>query len=93
MGILRAIFTLSSIVSCVFYRSKMPDLTYTRPRNYGPGSRACRQCGNNKGLIRKYGLMMCRRCFREKANEIGFFKVNIYVQNSQTCLFSFLWLW
>lgn len=34
-----------------------------------------RRCGNNHGLIRKYGLMMCRRCFRERAEEIGFLKM------------------
>ncbi|EER14237.1 40S ribosomal protein S29, putative [Perkinsus marinus ATCC 50983] len=52
----------------------MPDLYMTRPRNFGPGSRQCRVCSNQHGLIRKYGLMMCRQCFREKANDIGFHK-------------------
>lgn len=27
------------------------------------------------GLIRKYGLNVCRRCFRERAADIGFLKV------------------
>ncbi len=36
--------------------------------------RRCRFCGNSKGLIRKYALFVCRRCFREKAQEIGFKK-------------------
>ncbi|KAL7722101.1 RNA-binding protein [Entamoeba marina] len=48
----------------------------THPRNYGKGSRRCRRCNAQKGLIRKYGLDLCRRCFREKANEIGFFKLD-----------------
>ena len=26
-----------------------------------------RKCGNNHGLIRKYHMMLCRRCFRENA--------------------------
>ncbi|XP_068666293.1 small ribosomal subunit protein uS14z/uS14y/uS14x [Aristolochia californica] len=43
-------------------------------KNYGPGSRACRVCGNGHGLIRKYGLMCCRQCFRSNAKEIGFIK-------------------
>ncbi len=30
---------------------------------------------NHHGLIRKYGLMLCRRCFRELGEEIGFMKV------------------
>ncbi|MEK6973064.1 MAG: 30S ribosomal protein S14 [archaeon] len=34
----------------------------------------CRMCKNNKGLIRKYGLMYCRRCFKEVAEKLGFRK-------------------
>jgi len=34
-----------------------------------------RICYAHKGVIRKYNLMVCRRCFREYANDIGFFKV------------------
>lgn len=37
-------------------------------------TRQCRVCGNVRGLIRKYGLYMCRKCFRERANKIGFKK-------------------
>ncbi|KAK1271331.1 40S ribosomal protein S29 [Acorus gramineus] len=51
----------------------------SHPKNYGPGSRACRVCGNSHGLIRKYGLMCCRQCFRSNAKEIGFIKVNYYL--------------
>ncbi|KAM0902144.1 hypothetical protein ACQ4PT_019488 [Festuca glaucescens] len=47
----------------------------SHPKNYGPGSRVCRVCGNSHGLIRKYGLMCCRQCFRSNAKEIGFIKV------------------
>lgn len=32
-------------------------------------------CNNNHALIRKYGLNICRQCFREKAADIGFVKV------------------
>jgi small subunit ribosomal protein S29e len=31
-------------------------------------------CSNQGGLIRKYGMNVCRQCFRERANEIGFKK-------------------
>ena len=31
-----------------------------------------RVCNNTHGLIRKYGLDICRRCFREYATDIGF---------------------
>ncbi|CAL9121506.1 unnamed protein product, partial [Musa textilis] len=47
----------------------------SHPKNYGPGSRVCRVCGNPHGLIRKYGLMCCRQCFRSNAKAIGFIKV------------------
>ncbi|KAJ4343139.1 40S ribosomal protein S29 [Ascochyta clinopodiicola] len=48
---------------------------YSRPRTYGKGSRECRVCTHPAGLIRKYGLNICRQCFREKAADIGFVKV------------------
>ncbi|KAL1851194.1 40S ribosomal protein S29 [Paecilomyces lecythidis] len=51
---------------------------YSRPRTYGKGSRQCRVCAHKAGLIRKYGLIVCRQCFREKANDIGFIKVNYF---------------
>ncbi|RKP24699.1 ribosomal protein S14p/S29e-domain-containing protein [Syncephalis pseudoplumigaleata] len=48
---------------------------FSRPRPYGKGSRQCRVCSHRQGLIRKYGLDMCRQCFREYAKDIGFIKV------------------
>jgi len=36
-----------------------------------------RVCTHRAGLIRKYGLNICRQCFREKAQDIGFTKVEI----------------
>ncbi|KAL7021306.1 hypothetical protein ACKWTF_011832 [Chironomus riparius] len=49
---------------------------YAHPRNYGPGSRHCRACSNGHGIIRKYGLNICRQCFREYAKDIGFKKLD-----------------
>ena len=40
----------------------------------GKELRRCRSCGNNKGLIRKYGLNLCRRCFKDSALRLGFKK-------------------
>ncbi len=40
----------------------------------GKGLRKCRICGTTRGLSRKYGLHMCRRCFREVAPQLGFKK-------------------
>lgn len=34
-----------------------------------------RVCTHRAGLIRKYGLNICRQCFREKSADIGFIKV------------------
>ena len=34
-----------------------------------------RVCTHTAGLIRKYGLNICRQCFREKSQDIGFIKV------------------
>ncbi len=34
----------------------------------------CIRCGRKRGIIRKYGLRLCRQCFRETAEEIGFKK-------------------
>nr|HDO81266.1 30S ribosomal protein S14 [Candidatus Bathyarchaeota archaeon] len=45
-------------------------------RKMGKGSRTCRNCGTHRGIIRRYGLMICRRCFREKAERMGFQKYN-----------------
>lgn len=40
----------------------------------GKGTRKCRFCGSARALIRSYGLKICRRCFREVAEEVGFRK-------------------
>ena len=50
------------------------NVWFSHPRNFGKGSRQCRHCSSHSGLIRKYGLDLCRQCFREKAADIGFNK-------------------
>jgi ribosomal protein S14 len=40
----------------------------------GKGTRKCRLCGTARGNIRKYGLNICRRCFREVGESLGFRK-------------------
>lgn len=45
-----------------------------KERKFGKGSRRCRICGTHEALIRKYELMICRRCFREVAPKLGFKK-------------------
>ncbi|HDI72842.1 MAG: 30S ribosomal protein S14 [Candidatus Altiarchaeales archaeon] len=34
----------------------------------------CSVCGTQRAIIHKYGLNICRRCFREVAYSIGFRK-------------------
>ena len=47
--------------------------------SYPPPLWSSRICSNPHGLIRKYGLNICRQCFRERAGNIGFFKVCVCV--------------
>ena len=43
-----------------------------------PRPSSSRICSNPHGLIRKYALNICRQCFRERANHIGFYKVGLH---------------
>jgi len=36
----------------------------------------CKNCGRKRGLVRRYGLDVCRQCFRDNAYELGFKKYN-----------------
>jgi ribosomal protein S14 len=45
-----------------------------KARKFGRGVNKCRKCGRTGGLIRKYGLLYCRQCFREDAEKLGFRK-------------------
>lgn len=40
----------------------------------GKGSRPCRRCGSFGAIIRSYNLYLCRQCFREVADQLGFHK-------------------
>ncbi len=45
-----------------------------KERRYGRAARRCRRCLRVGGHISKYGLNLCRHCFREIAVELGFKK-------------------
>jgi small subunit ribosomal protein S29e len=49
---------------------------HNKPKNrsYGKSVSKCKFTGNTHGVIRKYGLNMCRRYFRANANKLGFYK-------------------
>lgn len=53
----------------------MPNQQRSHQRKYGKDAHHCRVSNNTEGIIRKYGLNMSRRAFREQANQIGFFKL------------------
>jgi len=45
-----------------------------KPRKCGRSTKKCRRCGRPGGYISKYGLGLCRTCFREIATSLGFKK-------------------
>ncbi len=45
-----------------------------KERKYGIATKRCIRCGRIRGHIGKYHLNLCRQCFREIANKIGFKK-------------------
>ncbi len=45
-----------------------------RERSSGIATKKCYRCGRYGGHISKYGLGICRCCFREIATKIGFHK-------------------
>lgn len=51
-------------------------LRFCKPkeRKFGIASKKCVNCGRYGAHISKYGLHLCRQCFREMAEKIGFKK-------------------
>ncbi len=51
-------------------------LKHNKPkeREYGKFTKVCLRCWNTRAHISKYGLHLCRRCFRDIATKIGFKK-------------------
>ena len=45
-----------------------------KERSCGRSKKRCRRCGRIRGHIDKYGLDLCRQCFRQIATKIGFKK-------------------
>jgi len=45
-----------------------------KERKTGIAARKCERCGRFGAHIKSYGLNLCRHCFREVAEEIGFKK-------------------
>ena len=51
-------------------------LKHNKPknRNEGIAARKCERCGRFGAHLKQYNLNLCRHCFREIAEEIGFKK-------------------
>ena len=47
-----------------------------KKRSCGVARKRCKRCQRIRGHIQKYGLNLCRQCFREIAKNIGFKKFN-----------------
>jgi small subunit ribosomal protein S14 len=57
-------------------RIKEKFLKHNKPkeRKIGTAVKKCERCGRFGAHIKSYGLNLCRHCFREIAEEIGFKK-------------------
>ncbi|MEM4719655.1 MAG: 30S ribosomal protein S14 [Candidatus Pacearchaeota archaeon] len=57
---------------------KAKFLRFCKPkdRKFGVASKKCARCGRFGAHLGQYGLNLCRQCFREIAEEIGFKKYN-----------------
>lgn len=45
-----------------------------KERKSGQTTKKCKRCGRTGGHIAKYGLNLCRQCFRQTALSLGFKK-------------------
>ena len=57
-------------------KAKFIKFNSPRERSCGIALRKCKNCGRVRGHINKYGLHLCRQCFRDLATKIGFKKFN-----------------
>lgn len=47
-----------------------------KKRTTGDMLKKCKNCGRTGGHISKYGIHLCRQCFRDYATQLGFRKYN-----------------
>lgn len=65
---------LSQIVHKPGKHKKYLKHNLPRKRSFGESTKKCAVCGRTGGHISKYGLNICRQCFRDNALELGFKK-------------------
>ena len=56
--------------------AKHAKYSVPKKRKGGALDKKCKRCGRTGGHISKYGLNLCRQCFRDIATRIGFKKYN-----------------
>jgi ribosomal protein S14 len=47
----------------------------TGAKKIAKNARRCRICGSDKGMIHRFGINTCRRCFKDIAEKLGFRKM------------------
>ena len=57
------------------YGDRGTGYTERKEKKFGRGSRWCKICCCYTSCIKKYDLHLCRQCFREVANSLGFKKL------------------
>ena len=57
-----------------FKKKKYMKHNAPKERTTGIGMKRCKRCGRTRAHIDKYGLDLCRQCFREIATKLGFKK-------------------
>ncbi len=55
-------------------KAKYIKFNQPKDRSCGKALRKCRNCGRMGAHINKYGLHLCRQCFRDMALGLGFKK-------------------
>lgn len=75
VGCLRSSITSPARRSVFDRKIQLITLTSSLPSRLPLACDCSRRCGNHHGLIRKYHMMLCRRCFGDFADKIGFNKV------------------
>lgn len=54
--------------------AKFMKHNFPKKRSCGEALRRCRRCGRTGAHIQRFGLKLCRQCFREIAPFVGFKK-------------------
>ena len=57
-----------------FQSMNIDDVKIKEREVYRGRINGCVLCDRKRGLVRRYGLNLCRQCFRDKAIELGFKK-------------------